>query len=204
LFNIKGRLIFGEKRKQHTSPSRHRSSTRDGGSMADLSTSGGVATNKNSIDLHDWAVWRMQLNEQMANGTSDRRSDLKQIRQFLQSNPFYQQHSRDPSTGRYNGFQLLFSIPHAKIKPEFLDGSRGGIIKTNNNELGDPTVYEPEKIRSNSDEHTTTSVTSVSAVPQIVIDKTISQLFPKGLVNNIGAFLQTNEQMIAADGIRAR
>ncbi len=198
-------MIFGEKRKQPTSPSRHRSSTRNGDSTVELSTSGGVAvTNKNSINIQDWAVWRMQLNEQMGSGMTDRRSEIKQMRQFLQSNPFYQQHCRDPSNGRYNGVRLLFSIPHAKINPELLDGSRGGIIKSNNHETEDTTTYEQKQIRSTSEERTM-SATSVSAVqPTMIIDKTISQLFPKGLVGNTGGFLQINEQMVAADGIRPR
>jgi hypothetical protein len=196
-------LIFGEKRKQHASPSRHRSSTRKGGSTTDLALSNSAATNKNAINLHDWAVWRMQLNEQMGTGMTERRSDLKQMRQFLQSNPFYQQHSRDPSNGRYNGVRLLFSIPHAKLKPEFLNGSQG--IITKNNEIGDTTVYEQKKVRSNSeDDQTTTSVNSVSAIQPMIIDKTISQLFSKSLAGNTGGFLQINEQMVAADGIRSR
>ncbi len=119
-FNTKGRLIFGEKRKQHASPSRHRSSTRNSGNVADVTSSVGDVENKNPINLHDWAIWRMQLNEQIGNGMTDR-IDLKQMRQFLQSNPFYQQHSRDPNNGRYNGVQLLFSIPHAKLKSESND-----------------------------------------------------------------------------------
>jgi hypothetical protein len=202
---IKGRLIFGEKRKQHISPSRHQSSTRNGGSMADLSTSPGVTTttNKNPINIHDWAIWRMQLNEQLGSGMTDRRSELKQIRQFLQASPFYQQHNRVTANGRYSGVRLLFSIPRAKFKPEILDSSRGEIIKTTET-AEDTTPYEQKKIRSNSDERTT-SVTSVSTIqPAIVVDKTISQLFPKALVGNTGDFLQVNEQMVAADIMRTR
>jgi hypothetical protein len=175
--------------------------------MVDLSSSNAAtsaATNKNPINLHDWAVWRMQLNEQMSTAMGEGRTDLKQMRQYLQSNPFYQQHSRDPTNGRYNGVRLLFSIPHAKIKPEYLDGSRGGITKNNNNEIAESATYEQKKVRSNSDDRTTTSVNSVSAVQPMVIDKTISQLFPKALIANTGDFLQTNEQMIAADGMRTR
>jgi len=201
---MKGRLIFGEKRKQHASPSRHRSSTRNGDSTTDRPISAGVAANKNAINIHDWAVWRMQLNEQMGSGMSDRRSELKQMRQFLQSNPFYQQHSRDPSSGRYNGVRLLFSIPHAKIKPEFLDGSRGEITKNNTNEVGDTTIYEQKKIRSNSEDRTASAASASAVQTTTVIDKTISQLFPKGLVGNTGGFLQINEHMVAADGIRPR
>jgi hypothetical protein len=206
-------LIFGEKRKPHASPARHRSSTRNGGSVVDLSVpgSGGTAavatTNKSHINLHDWAAWRTQLNEQMGAGMTDRRPDLKHMRQFLHSNSFYQKHSRDPSGGRYTGVRLLFSIPHAKIKPEFLDETRGITMKNtnNNNEVGDIAAYEQNNVRSNSDDRTTTSVNSISAVQPMVTDKTISQLLPKGLTGNIDGFLQTNEQMIAAaDGMRTR
>jgi hypothetical protein len=213
---IKGRLIFGEKRKQHTSPSRHRSSTRNGGgsgsgagggggSMADLSTSAGVTTTttKSPIDIHDWAIWRMHLNEHLGAGMPDRRSEVKQIRQFLQASPFYQQHSRVTPNGRYSGVRLLFSIPRAKFKPELLDNARAGIIKTTET-VEETAPYEQKQIRSNSEERTT-SVTSVSTVqPPIIMDKTISQLFPKALVGNTGDFLQVNEQMVAADIMRNR
>jgi hypothetical protein len=206
IHHIKGRLIFGEKRKQHTSPSRPRPSTRNGGSMADLSTSAGVTTtNKNSINIHDWAVWRIQLNEQLGLGMTDRRSELKQMRQFLQASPFYQQHCRVTSNGRYSAVRLLFSIPRAKFKPELLDSSRGEIIKTNNNEIeGDTKPYEQKTIRSNSDERTTSATSVPTVQPAIVVDKTISQLFPKGLIANTGDFLQVNEQMVAADIMRTR
>ncbi|CAF3696404.1 unnamed protein product [Adineta steineri] len=211
-----GRLIFGEKRKQHASPSRHRSSTRNDNSTQDLPSSNGIPASKNAINLHDWAIWRMQLNEQMGSGMGERRSDLKHMRQFLQSNPFYQQHSRDRSNGRSNGVRLLFSIPHAKLKPEFLNESQGGINKiatitttTNNNnhahnELEDTVVYDQKKIRSNSDDRTTTSINSISAVQPMIVDKTISHLVPKGLMGNTSGFRHVNEQMIAADGIQTR
>ena len=145
----------------------------------------------------------MQLNEQMGAVLADGRSDLKQLRQFLQTNPFYQQYSRDSSTGRYNGVRLLFSIPHAKLKSEFLDGPRTVITKNTTHEATDTTTYEQKKVRSNSDDRTTTSVNSVSTVqPPVVIDKTINHLFPKGLVSHTGSFLQINEQMVPADGMR--
>lgn len=208
LFNIKGRLIFGEKRKQHVSPARHRSATRNDGSMAELppptTTTSGVTTAKHPINIHDWAVWRMQLNEQMGGGLVDRRTEIKQMRQFLQSNPFYQQHCRDQSTGRYNGVRLLFSIPHAKIKPEILDGSRAGIPKSNSNEIAETSISEQKKIRSNSDDRTVSVISTSVVQPTMIIDKTISQLFPKEVVENTGGFLQINEQMIAAEGIRPR
>ncbi|CAF0847591.1 unnamed protein product [Adineta ricciae] len=197
-----GRLIFGEKRKQHVSPARHRSSTRHASSTADIPSSNVTTTNKNSIDLHDWAMWRMQLNEQMGSSMNERRSDLKQMRQFLQSNPFYQQHSRDLSNGRYNGVRLLFSIPHTKLKPEFLNEIQETAPRTN--EIGDAVVYEQKKIRSNSDDRTTTSVNSLSAIQPMIVDKAVNQLLPKACVGNTGGFLQTNEQMIAMEGIRTR
>ncbi|CAF2380381.1 unnamed protein product [Rotaria sp. Silwood2] len=198
-----GRLIFGEKRKQHASPSRHRSATRNGGTVADVSSSSGGNANKNLINLHDWAVWRMHLNEQMGNGMTER-TDLKHMRQFLHSNPFYQQHSRDPSSGRYNGVQLLFSIPHAKLKPELIDGSRGGLYKNTNMDIGDTTTYDQNNVLSNSDDRTTTSVNSVSAGSPMVIDKTINQLLPKGLIGNAGNFIPTIEPMSAVDIARTR
>ncbi|UJR10384.1 hypothetical protein I4U23_014589 [Adineta vaga] len=200
-----GRLIFGEKRKQHASPARHRSTTRNGVNTGDVPSTNGTTTNKNAINLHDWAVWRMQLNEHMGLSINEQRTDLKQMRQFLQSNPFYQQHSRDPSNGRYNGVRLLFSIPHAKLKPEFLNDTQELISKNNeNSEIGDTILYEQKKIRSNSDDRTTTSVNSISALQPMIPEKTIGQLLPKALPVNTGGFLQTNEHMIAMDGIRTR
>ncbi|CAF0758903.1 unnamed protein product [Rotaria sp. Silwood1] len=204
LFNIKGRLIFGEKRKQHASPARHRSATRNGGTIADVSLSSSGNANKNLINLHDWAVWRMHLNEQMGNGMAER-TDLKHMRQFLHSNPFYQQHSRDPSNGRYNGVRLLFSIPHAKLKPELIYGSREGVFNKNTNmDIGDTTTYDQNNVLSNSDDRTTASVNSVSAGSPMIIDKTINQLLPKGLIGNAGSFLPTNESMAAVDIARTR
>jgi hypothetical protein len=205
LFDIKGRLFFGEKRKQHTSPSRHRSATRNGGSAVDVSTSGGGGdtAKKNPINLHDWADWRTQLNEQMGNAPTER-TDLKQMRQFLHSNSFYQQHSRDASNGRYNGVRLLFSIPHAKLKPELNEGSRGGTNKNTSVEGGHSTTPDQNNVRSNSDDCTTTNVNSVSAGSPTIIDKTISQLLPKSSIRDTGGFLRINEQMIASDTARTR
>ncbi|CAF1012835.1 unnamed protein product [Rotaria sordida] len=200
-----GRLIFGEKRKPHVSPVRHQSSTRNSANVPDPTSSSDATINKTPLNVQDWAVWRIQLNEQMGNVMNDQRSELKHMRQFLQSNSFYQQHSRDPSDGRYNGVQLLFSIPHANIKPEFFDESRGEITKGNYNEIEETPVYEEEKVRSNSDDRTTTSVNSISAVQPMVPDKTISQLFPKGLVGNTNSgFRSTNEPIIAIDRIHPR
>jgi hypothetical protein len=145
----------------------------------------------------------MQLNEQMGSGMAER-GELKQMRQYLQSNPFYQQHSRDPSNGRYTGVRLLFAIPHAKLKCESTDGSKGGINKNNNIDVGDTTTYDQSTVQPNSDDHTTTSVNSISAGPSMIIDKTISQLLPKALLGNTAEFLHTNEQMVAADAARSR
>ena len=205
---IKGRLIFGEKRKQHASPTRRQSATRNGGNTADLSPSpppAVVRTHKTPINIHDWSVWRMQLNEQMGGGMLDRRVELKQIRQFLQNNPFYQQHSHDPSNGGFNGVRLLFSIPRAKIRAENGENSRGGTTKSSTNETSEEiSSDQQQRIRSRSDEHTTSATLILATQPPIVIDKTISQLFPKAIVENTGAFLQVNEQMIAADIMRTR
>jgi hypothetical protein len=171
--------------------------------VADVTSSVGDVENKNPINLHDWAIWRMQLNEQIGNGMTDR-IDLKQMRQFLQSNSFYQQHSRDPNNGRYNGVQLLFSIPHAKLKSESNDASREGLNKNSNMDAGDATIFDQNNAPPNIDDRTTTSVKSVSAGPPLVIDKTISQLLPKSLIGNAGSFLHINEQMIAVDAAQIR
>ncbi len=172
--------------------------------MADVSPSRGGATNKNPINVHDWAVWRMHLNEQMENGMSEQ-TDLKQLKQFLHSNPFYQQHSRDPSNGRYNGVRLLFSIPHAKLKSEQKDGSRGVPNKSSNMGVGDATTFDQNNAHPNIDDWTATVFNSVAAgPPPMVMDKTISQLLPKNLIGNTGSFLHINDQMAAADAARIR
>lgn len=164
-----------------------------------------VPTSKNPINIHDWSVWRMQLNEQMGGGLIDRRTELKQIRQFLQNNSFYQQHCRDPSNGRFNGVRLLFSIPRAKFRAEVLDNSRGGTSKPTTSEITEEIPsYQPQKFRSHSDERTTSATLVPPIQPNLVMDKTISQLFPKTVVENTGGFLQVNEQMIAADTMRTR
>lgn len=205
LFNIQERLIFGEKRKQHVSPSRHRSATRHGSSAADVSSPTGdvAAANKNRINIHDWAIWRMNLNEQMGNEMSES-TDLTQLRQYLHSDQFYQQHSRDPSNGCYNGVRLLFSIPHAKIRSELKDGSRGKPNKHANMNVSDAVILVPANAQPNMDDRPMTSVNSISVAPPAIIDKTISQLLPKNLIRNAGDFLQTNEQMVAADIAQTR
>lgn len=210
--NIQGRLIFGEKRKPHESPSRRRSSTRNsgtrggGGTEPILSTTVATATvvNNNPINISDWAVWRMQLNEQMSAAMSNQQFDFKKIRQFLHSNSFYQQHSRSSSKDRFNTVRLLFSIPRAIIRPEFLDGLRGVYTKNHHNEEIETIVYEDKKVRSNSDDRTTTSVNSMSGAQPIVIEKTINQVLPKALTGNTSAFIRINEQMIATNGIQPR
>jgi len=145
----------------------------------------------------------MHLNEQMENGMSDQ-TDLKQLKQYLHSNPFYQQHSRDPSNGRYNGVRLLFSIPHAKLKSELNDGSRGVPNKSSNIDVGDATTFDQNNVHPNIDDRTVIGVNSIAAGSPMVIDKTISQLLPKNLIGNKGGFLQTNEQMVASDAARIR
>lgn len=151
--------------------------------------------NKDPINIHDWAVWRTHLNEQMGSEMTDE-MDLKQLRQFLQSNPFYQQYSRDPSNGRYNGVRLLFSIPHAKLHTE--------LDKNSQTNLGETKVSDQNNVRPNIDDRSTTGVNCASAGPPILVDKTISQLLPKNLTGNIASFLHVNEQMIAADATRTR
>lgn len=200
-------MIFGEKRKQHGSPTRRQSATRTGGNPVDLSPSpppAAVRSHKTPINIHDWSVWRMQLNEQMGGGMMDRRTELKQIRQFLQNNSFYQQHSHDPSNGRFNGVRLLFSIPRAKYRADNGENSRG-TTKSNSNETIEQISLDPQqRIRSRSDEYTTSATLIPTTQPPIMMDKTISQLFPKVTVENTGGFFQVNEQMIAADVMRAR
>ena len=200
LLNIQGRLIFGEKRKQHPSPSRHQPSAQNLDNTTQMPWSNDAATSMNSIDVHDWAIWRMQLNEQMGNRTTDQRSALKQLRQFLQSNPFYQQYSRDPLDGRFNGVQLLFSIPRVSLKLDALDTS-GEVTKNHSNDVSDRLVHEERKARLNNDDQTSTNVNSSSVVQPMMIDKTSNQLFSKGLVEHRSSFLQANEQIIATDGI---
>ncbi|CAF4319092.1 unnamed protein product, partial [Rotaria magnacalcarata] len=212
-----GRLIFGEKRKQHASPSRHRSATRNGGGAADMSIygagGGGGISHKNLINLHDWAIWRMHLNEQMGFGLSDR-TDFKHMRQFLHSNPFYQQHSRDPSNGRYNGVRLLFSIPHARIKPDLMDASRtdagvveaagGGINKITNLDTEDTTTYEQHNVVVNSDDHRTNSANSVSVGSPLVTHKSMSQVLPKALIGNKSSYHPVHPSTVTNDVTRAR
>ncbi|UJR35582.1 hypothetical protein I4U23_028335 [Adineta vaga] len=193
-----GRLIFGEKRKQQASPSRHRSATRTGRNMTDIPSPGDDNTSKNPINVHDWAAWRTKLNEQMGNETTDR-TDMKQMRQFLHANSFYQQHSRDPSNGRYNGVQLLFSIPHAKLKSEINDSTQRISDKTMPSE---DDIFDQNHVRppSNND-HIATSVHSISPSSPLIRDKTISQLLPKAILGNTGGFLPVNEQMIITEGV---
>jgi len=198
---FKGRLIFGEKRKQHASPSRHRSATRNAHDGPPVSSSG-EPRHKHPINIHDWAVWRMHLNEQMENGSGDP-GDFKQVRQFLQSNAFYQQHSRDPSTGRYNGVRLLFSIPHAKVKPELIQPVRE-ISNVNANVKDILQIEQPDE-HSNIDDRALTSVHAAPVKPAITTDKTISQLLPKNLIGNTVGFLPVScEQTIPTDLTRPR
>ena len=172
--------------------------------MTDVSSSGAGILNRRPINLHDWAIWRMHLNEKMANGIIDR-ANLKQMRQFLHSNPFYQQHSRDPSNGRYNGTQLLFSIPHAKLRPELTEETRGRINKNMTVEMEDTVTYDQTNTVSNSDDHNKTDVVNpVTSKTPTMVDRTINQQLPKDLTENTDNFLRNNEQMTAADIPRNR
>ncbi|CAF0819152.1 unnamed protein product [Didymodactylos carnosus] len=129
-----GRLIFGGNRKH--SPAK-RSQTRAG----DVVNSG--STN-NQLNIHDWAIWRMQLNEHMISGLSEGKPDLKYMRHFLQTNPFYQKHSRDPSSGRV---RLMFSIPHPKLRPELVEISN----KSASIDNGDAIKPDTKKMNENND-----------------------------------------------------
>ena len=172
--------------------------------MADVSSSGGGILNRRPINLHDWAVWRMHLNEKMANGMIDR-ANLKQMKQFLHSNPFYQQHSRDPSNGRYNGAQLLFSIPHARFKPELTEETRERTNKSMIKEMEDTITYGQTNTVSNSDDHTKTDdINPVTPRTPTMVDKTINRQLPKVLTENTDNFLHNNEQMMAVDIPRNR
>ena len=135
----------------------------------------------------------MHLNEQMSNEMTDE-VDLKQLRQYLQSNAFYKQYSRDPSNGRYNGVQLMFSIPHAKMQSELNKGSQ-----TN---LGETKVSDQNNVCSNLDDRPITGVNTTAVGTPMLVDKTISQLLPKNSIGNTAGFLHVNEQMIAADATR--
>ena len=70
-------------------------------------------TRKPPLDLHDWSVWRIELNEQLATILTERRSDLRILRRFLQSSSFYQKENHEENNGR-----LLFSIPRAIFRAE--------------------------------------------------------------------------------------
>ena len=205
----KGRLIFGEKRKQHSPPSsRHRSASRHAVGAVDVPAMNGKnakVSSKGAINQHDWAVWRMQLNEQMAGGSAADRADPKLMRQYLQANHFYQQHSRDPSNGRYNGVRLLFSIPHAKVKPDGLDRSLVTPQNLDPMEAVDASTYNHRDVRSTSEDRTVMSGTSISMGTPMISDKTISQLRPKGaMYGKADDFHRTNEHMLATDAPRIR
>jgi hypothetical protein len=149
---IEGRLIFGEKRKQHASPARHRSSTRLGDSTVDLSAPANSTVNRSSttmktgLDLHDWTIWRTQLNEQMATMMIERRADLRSLQQYLQSNAFYLKNRRDPSAGRHIDFRLLFSIPRAKFPADYLNRVHDTAMATIHHESTD--IVNPMSIVS--------------------------------------------------------
>ena len=145
----------------------------------------------------------MHLNEQMGIGMPDQ-VDLQQIRQFLQSNPFYQQHSRDPSNGRYNGVRLLFSIPHAKLQPEPNEAPRNGSNKITHLDVVESIAYDQHNPHHHIEERLTAGINSVPTGLPIPIDKKITQFLPKNLASNTDGFLHVNEQMVAADPTRNR
>lgn len=139
----------------------------------------------------------MQLNEQMASMMNERRSDSRSLRQYLQANPFYQQYSRD-SSGRYAGVRLLFSIPRAKFRQEYL--------QTINPEIIEVPLYEQNNaLQSHSDDRTTASVNSVSGgVPPVNVEKNIAQYLPRGLLANPMSFVVNNEPLSASEFSRNR
>lgn len=182
-------MIFGDKRKQHTSFTGKSDTTTDNG------------TSTNAIDIHDWAIWRMQFNEQLSLGILiDQQNGIKEMREYLQSNAFYQKYSR------HNAVQLLFSIPRAKFQTELFDQLQEEEVHTNQTaDIAETIPDEQKQVRSNSDERSV-SVTSVSALQSpVLVEKTINRLSLKGLVENTeGTFVQVNEQMMAVDGTRSR
>lgn len=201
-----GRLIFGDKRKQHASPSRHRSASRNPSNGADVSSHsgrhGGV-TSKSPINVHDWAVWRMQLNEHLANGTADR-IDPKHMRQYLQSNQFYQQHSRDPSNGRFNGTRLLFSIPHTKLKPDYVDHIQGKGQGNSSKDVSDVASYNQIDPASIHDDRKMMDGYPISTTAPIIHEKPFTPVIPKDSYAKTDEFIRVNEQMIANDASRVR
>lgn len=96
----------------------------------------------------------MQLNEQLATILAEHQGDLQSLRQFLQTSPFYQQQNRDQNRDR-----LLFSIPRAKFRPEYIEE----FIVPNPPDIPEPVAYEPSHLASHSDDRTCTSPNSMSA-----------------------------------------
>lgn len=141
----------------------------------------------------------------MASAVGDIRADLKQMRHFLQSNSFYQQHCHDSSNrDQSNSVQLLFSIPRANINPELLEDlqelAKSAAAK---NELEEPIIYEEDQIRSPSHDRTT-SVNSTSVIQPAINDIPISQLLPKSSITNTNECLPSNEPIHISDRIHPR
>ena len=133
----------------------------------------------------------MQLNEHMANGTADR-IDPKSMRQYLQTNQFYQQHSRDPSNGRFNGTRLLFAIPHTKLKPDYIDQLQGKVHHQNPKDLSDTVIYNQTHNQSVSEDRT----------ESVMINERI--ISPKVSYAKTDEFIRVNEQIIANDVPKVR
>lgn len=160
---------------------------------------------KNIINLHEWAIWRMHVNEQMGHGMPDR-GDLKHMRQFLHSNPFYQQHSRDPSSGRYNGVRLLFSIPHPKIKPESIEIPRESttLSKITNLDVPDTTTYDQTNVFSNDDDRTFNGTNSISIGSPTINHKSLSQPVQKTLLRNTSCYQPMHDPTVPTNVARTQ
>jgi hypothetical protein len=199
----KGRLIFGEKRKPSSSTSRHRSTARHATTLVDESSSKGRhpdgETSPSSINLHEWAAWRTQLNEHMASDKTNQ-IDPKHMRQYLKSNQFYQKHGRDRSTGQYDSARLLFSIPHANIKSDVIDPTKE-LLDTYD---GPATHISSNNNRLYSDEQMITSINSMSTGSPVMTEKKIRHRHPKGTYVKADDHLRINEQTVVGDVARAR
>ena len=145
----------------------------------------------------------MQLNEHLANGTTDR-IDAKHMRQYLQASQFYQQHSRDPSNGRYNGTRLLFSIPHTKLKPDYLEQIQSKNQGPSVKESSDTVSYSQTNTQSISDDRKMFNGQSMPLTPSISTEKIISPTISKGTYAKTDEFIRVNEQILAHDPMKIR